>query len=258
MKGGQATHVKMTTLASTRLAAKVARERQGADLSDHVYHKLFSKISSGELGQHARLPSEYELADEYGVSRPVVRTALKRLRSDGLIYSRQGSGSYVQVSGHEPVSGFGPVGTIADIQRCYEVRVSFERDAAYYAAQRANEAAIAEIRTAQKKLESYAVKSDYEGGADFAFHFAVAKAANNFFYTNFLTALREHITVGMRVGGTCLTGPNRAIDFVIAEHRELLDAIIQRDPPRARDAMEAHITNARSRVFEGKLLDLSL
>ncbi|MGV6872280.1 FadR/GntR family transcriptional regulator [Pseudochelatococcus sp. B33] len=232
--------------------------RQGVDLSDHVYHKLFSKISSGEFAQHERLPSENEMADEYGVSRPVVRTALKRLRNDGLIYSRQGSGSYVQVSSHEPVVGFGAVGTIADIQRCYEVRISFERDAAYYAALRANHAAIAEIKAAAERLETAARNSDYEGGADFDFHFAVARAANNRYYTQFLTALREHITIGMRVGGTCLTGPNRAIDFVIAEHRAITKAIMAKDAVGAQKAMETHIANARARVFEGKLLDLSL
>jgi GntR family transcriptional repressor for pyruvate dehydrogenase complex len=231
---------------------------RGANLSDFVYHKLFSKISSGELSQHKRLPSEHELAEEYGVSRPVVRSALGRLRTDGLIYSRQGSGSYVRVGGHEPVVGFGPVGTIADIQRCYEVRISFERDAAYYAALRANADALQEIRAATERIEKAAKMSDYEGEADFAFHLAIAKASNNRYYVQALTALKEHVNIGMRVGGTCLTGPDRAIEYVVVEHRAIYKAISAKDAPAARDAMDRHISSARARVFEGKLLDLSL
>jgi DNA-binding transcriptional regulator YhcF (GntR family) len=111
-------------------------ERQGGDgppakpgLADRVYHLLYSRISNGDYPANRKLPSETTLAEEFGVSRPVLRTALERLREQGLIHSRQGAGSYVREVKTVPL-GFARVETIADIQRCYEFRICIETMAA--------------------------------------------------------------------------------------------------------------------------------
>ena len=65
-------------------------------LSHQVYDRIFERIVSGEYAESSRLPSESDLSRRFGASRPIVREALARLRDDGLIVSRQGSGSYVQ------------------------------------------------------------------------------------------------------------------------------------------------------------------
>lgn len=231
---------------------------QKGGLSSLIYHRLFSKISSGEYAQHARLPSENQLAKTYSVSRPVVRDALQRLREDGLIYSRQGSGSYVKVNSHEPVAGFGPVGTIADIQRCYEFRISLEPEAAYYAAQRASSSLVDELERATDIILNAGEDDYYSDPADFDFHYAVAKGANNKYFDHTLMALKDHISIGMRVGGTCLIGGEYSVSQVATEHRAIIDMMRQRDAEGARKAMADHIIASRTRVFEGKLLDLSL
>ncbi len=64
-------------------------------LSRQIYERIFELIVSGEYPERSRLPSELELSRRFGASRPIVREALARLRDDGLIVSRQGSGSYV-------------------------------------------------------------------------------------------------------------------------------------------------------------------
>ena len=97
---------------------------------------------------NARLPSETELARRFGASRPVVREALARLREDGVIVSRQGSGSYVKRRPDPAVLRFVPVGSIADVQRCFEFRAGLEGAAAALAAERWEDADIAEIRRA--------------------------------------------------------------------------------------------------------------
>jgi GntR family transcriptional repressor for pyruvate dehydrogenase complex len=61
-----------------------------------------------------------------GVSRPILRTALARLKTEGMIVSRQGAGSFVRDRATTTL-GFSPVETIADIQRCYEFRLTIER-----------------------------------------------------------------------------------------------------------------------------------
>ena len=69
-------------------------------LADRVYHLLYSRISNGDYPANQKLPSEKTLADEFGVSRPILRMALERLRDQGIIHSRQGAGSYVREIPH--------------------------------------------------------------------------------------------------------------------------------------------------------------
>ena len=73
-------------------------------------------IVNGEFAEHARLPAETDLARRFNASRPVIRAALARLRDDGVIVSRQGSGSYVKRRPDNAVLRFVPVSSIADIR----------------------------------------------------------------------------------------------------------------------------------------------
>ncbi len=231
--------------------------QQKVALSDFVYHKLFSKIAAGEYRPLQKLPSEHEICKAYNVSRPIVRTALERLRKDGLVHSRQGSGSFIRVGTSQPVVGFGPVGTIADIQRCYEFRIGCEGEAAFFAARRVNAEVIAEIKSAMLAFQREAKRFHYAEEVDFQFHYAIVKAANNRYYVQALDALKEQIAIGMKIGGTGLNGEDRAIERVIEEHDAVFRAIVERDARAAREAMRQHIINSQSRAFEGKELDLS-
>ena len=68
---------------------------QGMTLGDQLYDEFFRLIVEGEFPENTRLPAESELASRFGVSRPIVRQALSRLKADGLIVSRRGSGNFV-------------------------------------------------------------------------------------------------------------------------------------------------------------------
>ena len=70
-------------------------ETRRPSLADQVYDQLLAKILEEEYPVHSRLPAEELLAQTFGVSRPIVRAALSRLRDDGIVQSRRGSGSYV-------------------------------------------------------------------------------------------------------------------------------------------------------------------
>ena len=74
---------------------KSSAAKQARDLPDDLAAKLAARISSGEFGTGARLPSERDLSAEYAVSRAVVREALSHLKSSGLVEARAGSGVYV-------------------------------------------------------------------------------------------------------------------------------------------------------------------
>jgi DNA-binding FadR family transcriptional regulator len=86
----------------------------------------------------------------------------------------------------------------------------------------------------------------------------VAKAANNHYYASSMKALQEHIAVGMKLHGLSLMGPNPSLERVFTEHRGIFEALVQRNPELARDTMRRHLEGSRDRLFEGRLLDLSL
>ena len=66
-----------------------------ARLSDRVADQLTRRIDSGEFAPDQRLPTEQQLSERFGVSRTVVREAVSRLKSMGLLTSRQGAGVFV-------------------------------------------------------------------------------------------------------------------------------------------------------------------
>lgn len=68
-------------------------------LADVVFDRLQRAIKSGAYRPDERLPTEHDLAAEFEVSRPIVREALRRLREQGLIYSRRGAAALSAPSG---------------------------------------------------------------------------------------------------------------------------------------------------------------
>ncbi|WP_152046775.1 FadR/GntR family transcriptional regulator [Aureimonas psammosilenae] len=242
-------------------AVEVAPRPQAGPLSDRIYETLKERIATGVYGADERLPGEYDLAASFDVSRPIVREALERLRSDGLIYSRRGAGSFARPRRPPaPVQnlGFAPVETIADIQRCYEFRLTIEPEAAAYAARRRNDEALARIEAALAMLDDATRQQRHREDADFAFHIAVAKASNNHYHLSALQALKEHIAVGMKLHGLTLIGPTPGLQRVFAEHTGIFEAIRAGDAESAASRMRAHLRGSLERLFEGRLLDLAL
>ena len=144
-------------------------------------------------------PTEADLAARFDVSRPVVREALARLREDGLVVSRQGSGSYVRRQPADAVLHFAQVDSIADIQRCFEFRHDIEGGAAALAAQRWTEDTLGDLRNALERLEKVTEDGGLGVDADFDFHMAVARASRNRFFVSTLASLQSHITFGMNL-----------------------------------------------------------
>lgn len=234
---------------------EVPRTKPG--LADRVYHLLYSRISNGDYPANQKLPPEKVLAEEFGVSRPILREALERLREQGLIHSRQGAGSFVREVKSVPL-GFARVETIADIQRCYEFRTCIETMAARLAAERRNGESLAEIATALSLMEGATDSQTHREDADFAFHLAIAKAANNQYFEASMRALREHIYVGMKLHGQSLmTDGAKALKNVFGEHSAIFGAIRDGDGETAARLMNDHLVHSRERLFGGALIDLS-
>jgi GntR family transcriptional regulator, transcriptional repressor for pyruvate dehydrogenase complex len=220
-------------------------------LSSAVYDQIFALIASGEFPLNARLPAEAVLGRRFGASRPVIREALARLRDDGIIVSRQGSGSYVRRRPDESVLRFVPVSSIADIQRCFEFRAGLEGAAAALAAVRADQRDLDEMRAALRDLERCIEARERGAAADERFHLSVAKATQNHYHLAVRTSLQAHMVTGMHLGGLPALRAEAPLRLVQEEHLAVLEAIEARDSLRARAAMEIHINNARYRLLQG-------
>ncbi|MDR3531386.1 MAG: GntR family transcriptional regulator, partial [Rhodopila sp.] len=207
-------------------------------LPDRVYQSLHRQILAGEIRPDERLPSEHQLAAQFLVSRPVVREALQQLREENLIFSRRGAGSFVcpgvaPSAVRQPALGFAPVETIADIQRCYEFRLTIEPEQAYQAALRWNQPALASIESAVELMRDATLAHRHHDDADFSFHAAIAKATNNHYFLESKMALREHISIGMHAHGITLLAPPEGLSGVFQEHLAIVQALSQRDANRA-------------------------
>ena len=222
-----------------------------AKLSAGIYQRIFELIISGEFAVDSRLPAETELAHRFGASRPVVREALARLRDDGIIVSRRGSGSYVKRRPDTAMLRFVPVSSIADIQRFFEFRIGLEGAAATLAALRWEDDDLAEIRAAFDELEACIRDGRLGVDADERFHLAVAKATHNDYHVSVQRSLHPHITFGMNLmRNLSLLRTAERLRLVQDEHRAIVEAIAARDAEAAGAAMRTHIDNARQRMFD--------
>lgn len=226
-------------------------------LADVVYDSIRRAIANGGYAEEERLPGENALAAQFDVSRPVIRSALKRLREERLVTSRQGSGSYVSANGPAKPLAFQPLETIADLQRCYEFRLTIEPAAAAMAAKRHSAADLAEIDKLLQVMRDATERRSHREDADFGFHLAITAAANNQYFETSMRALKDHIAVGMKFHGLSLQTVRGGLDHVLQEHDEIFRAISRGEAETARAAMVAHVGGSRDRLFEGRLLDLS-
>lgn len=222
-------------------------------LSNRVYEAILADIVGGKYTEGDQLPTETALAQQFSVSRPVIREALAQLRDDGLIHARQGSGSYVQRRPNTEFLQFAPLGSIADIQRCFEFRTAIEPPAAGLAALRRNSDDLDSLNAALEALNTAVATGALGTEQDFAFHKAVAAASGNSFFEVTLASLDEAISSAISVNrNLSLRDPQARLALVQREHEQVLERIREGDAAGAEAAMRHHIESARRRVFDGE------
>jgi GntR family transcriptional regulator, transcriptional repressor for pyruvate dehydrogenase complex len=226
----------------------------GTNRVDTVYAGIIEAMSNGEYPESGRLPTEAELAQKYGVSRPTVREALSRLRMDGLIASRRGSGSYVLRRPDHNIKRFAPIESLADVQRCFAFRIALESVSAGLAADLRSPRDLEEIHAAFDRMETARNANDNSGFVeyDLQFHLVIARASQNVFFVTALDLIIEQMRVGMRLALNLSLERERVWrEMVQIEHREIMTAIEKGSSAEATEAMRFHLGNARRRMFEG-------
>lgn len=215
-------------------------------VADAVVSELEKIIIDGILKPGQQLPPERLLAEQFGVSRPSVREALKQLAARGLIRTRHGGGNFV--TGQLESSLVAPwqdmlhnhPGLQADM---LETRRMLEGEVAALAAERATEPDRRRLATLFEELEAAYGSGELtaQSKADAAFHSAVADAAHNALLVHLtdglLAILRPH--VHENIGR--LLSLAKVSEALLEQHRAIWQAIERRDGVAARAAAVAHI-----------------
>jgi GntR family transcriptional regulator, transcriptional repressor for pyruvate dehydrogenase complex len=230
---------------------------RSASLGEQLSQRIKSWIDGGEFAEGARLPAESELAERFGVSRPIIREALSRLQSEGVIVSRRGSGSYVQKrvapdAAPAVETPFGPLSSLAQVKRCFEFRAAIEGDAAYYAAQNRTRQALADMQEALQKLEAAVIGRNVGISPDYEFHVAIARASRNAFFETVMRQMQAPIEFTINLARSLsLTRTHEHMMTIQGEHVGIFKAIEAHDGETARRVMRAHLEYACVRIFEG-------
>ncbi len=213
-------------------------------LYEQIVEQIERRIQRGELRPGDQLPSERELAEQFGVSRTAVREAIKALREKGLVEVYPGRGTFVADNIPQVIRqtlgmllGRERARRISDLM---EVRELLEPAIAALAAERATEEHLEAMRRAVEIMDASFDDPERFVEADLDFHLALAEGTGNplipLLLDPIIDLLREHRIQVFRVGGAA-----RGQFY----HKQILEAVMRRDPEGARAAMIAHLQQIR-------------
>ncbi|WP_353809714.1 FadR/GntR family transcriptional regulator [Agromyces sp. SYSU T00194] len=219
--------------------------------SQQIVSQIEQQIRSGELAVGEKLATEKELCEQFGVSRSVVREAIKLLEAMGLVVSRQGSGSYVRKETGPAVSRLLSLSVSPGrdaVAELFKFREVLEMSAAKWAADHATDADLDEIAEILEQNRAAVRAGDGEAftSTDWKLHSRIAEASRNRYLAVVLTAVREMQHDVVRMLGDDVGSAERAA----GEHAEIVASIRAHDPERARVAAREHIRTTAASALE--------
>lgn len=218
-----------------------SKHQEPMAVSGKLYRRLADSIAAeiegGKYQVGERLPTERELAEQYGVSRPTLREALIALEMLGMIEARHGLGIYVtRASMPMAASAYDfEIGAFELI----EARRLFEGEAAALAAATIDEDQIAEL---ERLLTLMADEDELRGeDADKEFHMVIARATGNGAIIATVENLWELRNRSPLARNILTRARGTGLEPRIAEHRRVVEALKAHDPAAARQAMRDHL-----------------
>jgi GntR family transcriptional repressor for pyruvate dehydrogenase complex len=211
---------------------------------DAIASALAERVLSGEFAANDRLPPERQLALEFGVSRPIIREALRALVERGLIDVEPSRGAFVR--GETAPGRFQPLdleylrrGTTA--RQLSEARLMLETEAVALAVEHADADDLATLAAALERLEASATPLDRVRN-DLAFHASLVAASHNPVIETMFASI-QGLTVELMVRSA---GDVEIVRKSAPYHRIAYQAIVDRDPDAGRAAIQAHLSVAAS------------
>ncbi|WP_203433426.1 FadR/GntR family transcriptional regulator [Jiangella asiatica] len=220
------------------------RVNESGSVSQRIVTQIEHLLDSGELKPGDRLPTERDLAQLVGASRPSVREAVRILQAQGRLDVKHGLGVFVTEPPQAPDLGAALNHPELDIDELFSMREVLEVPAASWAAERITEAEVESLRGILDDLDAAfdADPADFQQLArlDAAFHLTIADIADNRFLRQTSHVLHDILISGMK---TTLLIPGRR-EKSRAQHERILDALAGNDPAAAGRAARSHIRSA--------------
>ncbi|MDQ0189890.1 FadR family transcriptional regulator [Alicyclobacillus cycloheptanicus] len=214
-------------------------------LSQKIIAQITDAIIRGELRPGDRMPTERDLAEMFGVSRTVIRDAIKILSGRGILDVKHGVGIFVSGSGSPSDNGliiFEP--NELNLRDAFETRQVLEPQAASWAAERADESHIVRLQTIMEDAWNHKTDLSVLYERDLQFHIAVAEASQNLVFVKLMWTLLGVLKETRRTSLQIPHRPRHSLD----EHTAVMKAIANRDPQQARVLMAAHLSQVKEAV----------
>jgi DNA-binding FadR family transcriptional regulator len=224
--------------------------RRAVSLPEEVANQLRDAISRGELKPGDKMPTQHELSDAYGVSRPVIREAISLLKSEGLVVSQQGRGQFVNLESSGVFRLKPDLADRADLTLLLEFLMSVEVVATQLAAERHTPEDLSRIQAALDDLALAIDRGESGVDEDMRFHAAIVRAARNHYFGEFAEFLEGQVRRLIRTARANTARHGDLVRAVHAEHEAIYRAIAARDVDQARDAAARHLTNAAARLTQ--------
>lgn len=213
-------------------------------LSEQTTQKLIQLITvENKYTAGDKLPSENELANELGVSRNTLRSAIQYLVGHGVLEIKRGRGTYVSTnSAINSDYGFSKL-RIEDmkLKDLYELRTALEPELAYHAATRATAEELESIVRIGELLRSHQLNGIDDSEGNNLFHLSIVKAAHNEFGVHLYNMISNAFLQLFRDGRL-----SQRIDDFYLDHDLIMDYLKKRNPEGARLAMKLHLLNSIS------------
>jgi GntR family transcriptional repressor for pyruvate dehydrogenase complex len=194
--------------------------------------------SSKQVGE--RLPSELELAKGFGVSRNVIREALKLLKERGLVTLKTGDGAFVTMPENDLFTGMlrrALAMQSIDASTTFEMSLILEASATRYAALRGKEVAFEQLREMNHQMRQCGDDLKERADLDVAFHKHIAECSGNALLAMFVSSMTDLRTTVIRYALGSEGGHSSGVDY----HDKIVDALHRRDPDAAEDLMKGHL-----------------
>ena len=221
------------------------------NLVQSVANELRTVISGGSLTVGHKLPSEAKLCKTYNVSRTVIRETIAALRTEGLIDTKKGSGTYV-INTKERVTAtsisIGHPENLSSTLEMLEFRAAIEIEAVAIAAVRRSPAQEEAIFECLYAMEQANITDKSSSVLDFRFHTLIAEATNNPWFRKILAMMGADAIPRARL--LVNFSEQVVIDYtkqLSTEHRQIADALAAKNPLLARKTMRTHLKGGQNR-----------
>lgn len=223
--------------------------------ANYALEKLRELLSHGEVEDDGKLPTERALSERLSLSRRAVRQALEVLEAEGLIWRRQGSGTFLGPKPSKLHENFDGIVAGTNFMEIMEVRLRIEPQLAQLAALRAKPADIERMRDLAAKITT-GTDADSKELWDGALHRQIALAAGNqLFLSLFDVVNRVRQDEAWQAIRERARSANGLMQLSNSQHDSIIDAIAARDPGRAGEAMRAHLLMLQERLIRQTSMD---